>query len=293
MHRSFADAQDTSERSSDAPSTAVPAYMRSQGRIDAAFRAGAGRLALARGFQAGNLRLRVPRPGHSGEMPSAVMINTAGGVAEGDSLDVRLEWLTGAAATVTSQAAEKVYRALAAPARIATHIAVGAGATAEWLPQETILFDGFGLEREAKVLLAHGASFLGLEALVLGRAASGEVVRRGALRDRLRIWRGGRLVYADALVLEGDIERLMQRSGAGNGAHAMAVLVHASDQATGLIAPVRAALASAQGRAAASTWNGLLAVRLLAGDGETLRHDIALALAPLRDGRPLPRVWQC
>jgi urease accessory protein len=267
--------------------------MRSHGMIDASFRATGRGTALHRSYQAGNLRLRLPRPERAGEMPCAVVINTAGGVAGGDSLDQSFAWEPGAAAIVTSQAAEKVYRALGQAARIATRIEVGAGATAEWLPQETILFDGCALTREARVLLADGASFLGVEALVLGRRASGEVVRAASLRDRLRIWRGGRLVYADALVLGEDVERLMQRAGVGSGAGAMAVLVHASDRAAELIAPVREAIQGARGRAAASAWNGLLAVRLLASDGETLRHDVALALAPLRGGRPLPRVWRC
>ena len=132
-----------------------------------------------------------------------------------------------------------------------------------------------------------------LEAIVLGRAAMGETMRAGSLRDRLRIWRGGRLIYADALALDADIERLMARAAIGGGASAMAVLVHAAADASTLIGPVRAALEGAKGRAAASTWNGLLAVRLLSPDGETLRHDMTAVLSVLRGGAPLPRVWRC
>ena len=208
--------------------------------------------------------MRLPRPEQVGEPPCATLINTAGGVAEGDRLDIAIEWEDEAVATATTQAAEKVYRALLDDSRIAMRMQVGRGASAEWLPQETILFDGARLRRETRVLLDEQASFLGLESWVLGRKAMGETMRSGSLDDRLRIWRGGRLVYADALVLGGDIEALMRRAAVGGGAGAMAVLVHASEHADKLIAPVREAIAAARGRAAASTWNGLLAVRLLA-----------------------------
>jgi urease accessory protein len=170
---------------------------------------------------------------------------------------------------------------------------VADGAHAEWLPQETILFDKARLQREARIMLADGVSFLGLEAVVFGRAAMGERMQGGALRDRMRIYRSGRLIYADALEIAGDVEALMRKSAIADGAGAMAVLVHASSEAASLLPAVRGALGSAQGRAAASSWNGLLAVRFLAPDGASLRHDVIAALGVLRGGRPLPRVWRC
>jgi urease accessory protein len=271
----------------------VPRALRSQGAIDLSFRKPGNGFALGRTAQSGCLRLRLPRAERPGERPCVTLINTAGGVAGGDRLDIKIVWDDEAVATATTQAAEKVYRALAEESRIAMHMTVGRGADAEWLPQETILFNGSRLKRDTRVLLDDGASFLGLESWVLGRKAMGETMRSGAIDDRLRIWRGGRLIYADALVLGGEIDALMQRAAIGGGAGAMAVLVHASQSAGALIEPVRGALEGARGRAAASTWNGLLAVRLLAADGETLRHDIALALGALREARPLPRVWRC
>jgi urease accessory protein len=222
-----------------------------------------------------------------------VILNTAGGVADGDRLEQRASWGRDAVATVTSQAAEKVYRAVAGHSAITTRLEVSDGAQAEWLPQETILFDGCNLRREARVVLAGDVTFLGVEAIVLGRKSMGEIIRTGSLQDRLRIWRNGKLVYADSLDLNGDIAALMSRAAIGNDASAMAVLIHASKRAADLLDPVRRALDAAEGLAAASSWNGLLAVRLLARDCRTLRHDIAAALDVLRGGRPLPRVWRC
>jgi urease accessory protein len=264
--------------------------LRSEGVLDLSFRKRGSTTAIARSYQAGCLRMR--RVEEDGS-PCAVLINTAGGVAEGDRLDQRIAWEEGAAATVTTQAAEKIYRALSAGCAISTKLSVARGAWAEWLPQETILFDRARLRRDAQIVLAEDVTFLGVEAIVLGRAAMGEAVTAGSLRDRMRIWRGGRLIYADSLALEGDIAALMDRAAIGGGARSMAVIVHASAEAAALRDPVREALENAAGLAAASCWNGLLAVRLLASDGEVLRRDIALALSVLRQGRPLPRVWRC
>ncbi|MET0361154.1 MAG: urease accessory protein UreD [Sphingobium sp.] len=293
MHRRFDRVEE--ERLADAarPHVAVPRSLRSRGMLDLSFKRRGPATVIDRSYQSGCVRMRLPRVEHSAERPCAVLINTAGGVAEGDRIDQRIRWEEGTSATVTSQAAEKVYRALAHGSRISTHIEVGSGADAEWLPQETILFDGARLRRDAQIMLDENVSFLGIEAIVLGRAAMGETMRVGSLRDRMRIWRGGRLIYADTLAIDADVERLMAKAANGGGAGAMAVLVHASATAAALIAPVREALEQARGRVAASTWNGLLAVRLLAPDGETLRHDIALALAVLRGQRALPRVWRC
>lgn len=271
----------------------VPDSGRSQGVLDLSFRKRSNVMTLDRTYQSGCLRMRLPRREHAAEAPCAVLINTAGGVAEGDRLDQQIEWGTDTVATVTTQAAEKIYRALTKGSAISTRLTVAPGASAEWLPQETILFDQARLRRDARIVLEGDVTFLGLEAVVLGRTAMGETVRQGSLRDRMRIWRNGRLIYADTLALDGDIAALMQRSAIGNGAKGMAVIVHASAQAKTLLGPVRDALGGAEGLTAASTWNGLLAVRLLAPDGETLRHDVALALAALREGRPLPRVWRC
>ncbi|MET0180173.1 MAG: urease accessory protein UreD [Novosphingobium sp.] len=274
------------------PPASVPDHLRSRGALDVAFRERDGRTSLGRAFQSGCLRVRLPR-GDDGEPPCAVVMNTAGGVADGDRLEQRIVWGEGTAATVTTQAAEKVYRAVSRGAVVTTRLEIERGARAEWLPQELILFDSARLRRDAQILLADNVGFLGLEAVVLGRAASGETVRAGALHDRMRIWRDGKLIYADALALDGDIASLMSRAALGDGARGMAVIVHASDRAAAFLEPVREALRGARGLAAASSWNGLLAVRLLAPGGENLRHDIALALAALRGGRPLPRVWRC
>ncbi|WP_157218374.1 urease accessory protein UreD [Flavisphingomonas formosensis] len=278
-----------SARSLAAPSLAL---VRSRGEIDLAFQEHDGRTTIRTAFQSGCLRLRVPRT-LPGDAPCATIMNTGGGIAGGDRLDQSIAWGENSIASVTTQAAEKVYRTPGDAARITSRLTVSRGARAEWLPQETILFDRAALDRDMQLRLHGDAEFLGLEAVVLGRKAMDETVRSGMLRDRWRIWRDGRLIYADALKLDGAIAERMGRAALGAGARAFAVLIHISARAAALLGGLREALTAAGGLAAASAWNGLLVARFLAPDGATLRRDMLAALAALREGRAMPRVWMC
>jgi len=267
-------------------------HVRSRGEIRLGFRVQDGRTRIGTGYQGGCLKVRLPRAAPH-ETPCAVLLNTSGGLTGGDWLSQGVDWGARSTATVTTQAAEKIYRAVDDPATIQTRLEVGEGARAEWLPQESILFDRARLARDTQVRLAANADFLGIEAVVLGRTAMDEVVETGLLVDRWRIWREGRLIYADALRLEGAIDNLMRRPAIGASARAMAVIICAAPQAVTRLGPLRLALEAARGTVAASSWNGMTVARLLARDGATLRHDLLLALASLRDGRAMPRVWSC
>lgn len=266
--------------------------VRARGELRLAFTRRAGATRLTEAYQSGCLRARVPAAA-PGEDASVVLINTGGGVTGGDRLRQSVRWAGGVQAAVTTQAAEKVYRAASGEVEVRTTLQVEPGAVAEWLPQETILFDRARLDRRTRIEVAADARFLGLEMTVLGRAAMGETVRDGLLSDRWTLLRDGRLVYADAQRLEGPINGLMDRPAIGGGARAMAVLLYAAPDAPARLDAAREALAGASGRAAASAWNGLLAARFLAPDGHTLKADVTALLATLRDGRPLPRVWTC
>jgi urease accessory protein len=268
------------------------AAVRSRGEIRLGFRMSEGRTAVSTGYQSGCLRFRIPRTAKL-DAPVAVLLNTSGGLAGGDRLVQQVSWDSDTRASVTSQAAEKVYRALHESAVIDTRLTLDADADAEWMPQETILFDRARLRRDMQVRLADTSSFLGIEAVVLGRTAMDETMRTGSLVDRWRIWRGGKLIYADALRIEGAIDDQMQRSAVGAGARAMAVIIHVSSRAASLLNDVREALVGAIGLAAASCWNGMLVTRFLARNGAILRHDMLRALSVLRGGRAMPRVWSC
>jgi urease accessory protein len=260
---------------------------RAVGRIVLAVKANGGVTRRWRVREEGSLRVRCPGP-PAGEL-EAVIVNTAGGMAGGDrfTLDFALE--PGARLVVTTAAAEKVYRTLEPDAAIDVTLAVGAGASLAWLPQETILFDQARLARSIEVDLAEDARLILAEALVLGRSGMGEVVDDGRLIDRWRLRRNGRLIHAEAMRLEGGIAAKLKEPAVANGGVAVAtVLVAPGDDAT--VAAVRALDATFRGEVGASAWNGFAVVRLCAADGAALRHDLAAVLTALR-GAALPRLW--
>lgn len=242
-------------------------------------------------YQQGCAKARFPRQ-ETGALMTAVTLNTSGGLTGGDRISTTVDWGAGAQATVAAQAAERGYRSIGdVPARVATSLSVESGAMAEWLPQETILFDGSDLSRDLQVDIAGDGWFLGVESVVFGRTARGESVRGGRFRDAWRLRRDGRLIYADVTALEGDMQAMLDRRAGGQGARAAAQILHVAPDAPARLDAVREAL-EGEAMAGASAWDGLLAIRLLAPTGADLRRLVARALAPLRAGRPLPRVWQ-
>jgi urease accessory protein len=244
--------------------------------------------------QVGCLKARLPRRAVSGWM-DLVMLNTGGGVAGGDRLDLSFRVGAGGQATIAAQAAERFYRALETdpPSRVRTQLTVAAGGALEWLPQETILFDGSAIDRSLDIDLAESARFVGVEMLVFGRAAMGERVRAGRVRDAIRVRRGRRLIWHDAVRLDGDIDALLRRPAIANGAGAVASLVHVAPEAERLVDAVRAALDGLPAESGVSAWNGMLVARLLTSGAAPLRACVIAALGALREGRMLPRVWLC
>jgi urease accessory protein len=242
--------------------------------------------------QSGCLRARFPRRQSAGWI-DVVTLNTGGGVAGGDRLDLAFSVGPGAQAVIAAQAAERFYRTAEGDAAsfVRTRIAVAEGAALEWLPQETILFDRFALDRRLEIDLAGDARFLCVETLVFGRAAMGETVRQGSLRDLLRVRRDGGLLLHDAIRLDGAVDAILSRPATAAGAHVVSTLLLISPDAERMLECVRSAVDGAD--AGVSAWNGMLVARVLGTDSATVRRVVTGALAALRGPRPLPRVWLC
>jgi urease accessory protein len=242
--------------------------------------------------QEGCLKARFPRPI---DWPEAVLLNTSGGIAGGDRLSIDLEVGQGAAACFTAQAAERFYRALPGdpPARIRTTLKIGPGAAAEWLPQESILFDRCALDRQLAIEAHADSWFLGVETLLFGRLRSGETIATARIADTIRIRRANRLILHDAIRLDGPVNDLLQNRAIAAGGAAVATLIHVAPDAESRLEVLRAAWQTTTAETGASAWDGMLIGRILAPDGASLRAAIVAGLAALRAGRPLPRVWQC
>jgi urease accessory protein len=240
------------------------------------------RSARTRLYEDGPLRLRFPRS----DVLEAVLINTAGGVAGGDRLALDIDIGARAELTLTTAAAEKVYRALDEDARITINLNLRDGGKLHWLPQETILFDNACLERNITIDVASDAQLLLAEAVVFGRAAMGESVAQGRLIDRWRVRRAGELVFADTVRLDGAVAEFLRHPAvaAGGGAVGTLLAMPADVQALD-----RARKLSLHAEVGISAWNGFLLARLVATDGEKLRRDLAALVTGL--GAPLPRLW--
>jgi urease accessory protein len=264
---------------------------RTEGSVRLGFVRAEGQTALASLRQSGAARVRFPKPG-AGSDPEAVLLNTAGGLTGGDRIDVEVALAAHAAATVTSAASEKIYRALDGEAGVRVRLDLDDGARLAWLPQPTIVFDRARLDRRTDVAIAGNASFLAVETLVFGRAAMGEDVHQGAVRDSWRVRRDGRLVFADTFRVDGAVAGILDRGATLDGARAVAMLLWAAPDAAARLDEVRGLLQEAPCVAGASAWNALLVVRLAAHDSQMLLASLVPLIACLT-GRPVPRVWQC
>jgi urease accessory protein len=237
--------------------------------------------------ESGSLRVRFPSP--EAEGLSAVFVNTAGGVAGGDRFDIDISAGEGSRLAVTTAAAEKVYRAEGPAAQLNIALNVTAGAHLAWLPQETILFDRARVQRRIDIELAEGASLLLCEIVVFGRSAMGERMLAGEFIDRWRMRRGGRLVFAETIRLDGDIgEKLGRAAIAKGGAAIGTALIVPGDEA--LVERIREASQSFGGEVGISAWNGFAMARFCAQDASKLRADMMAVLGRVR-GLALPRLW--
>lgn len=266
--------------------SSIFAANRARGRIDVSVAQRAGRTRRNHVLEDGSYRIRFPNV--SGPEAEAVIVNSAGGVAGGDHFEVAVEVGKGARLAVLTAAAEKVYRAIGTASRMDVRLKVEAGGSLRWLPQETILFDEARLHRSITVDLDDEASLVLAETLVFGRTAMDEAVTDGELVDRWRVRRGGRLVLAETLRLQGDVAKLLAQPAAGGGAVALATILFAPGDDS-LCARVRQSLEGAGSEAAISAWNGIAVARLCAGNAALLRRDLILVLNAA--GGALPRLW--
>ena len=235
--------------------------------------------------QAGSAKIRFSRNDEG--VREAVLINTAGGLTGGDRFNWGIALQPGAKLRTVTQACEKIYRSSGQSAETEIVLNLGRDAVLEWLPQETILFEGARLQRRFEIDLEPGARLLAAEAVILGRYAMGEHDVEVNLRDRWRVRRAGKLIFADDVRLAGRTER---RKGAAllAGARAFASVLLVAEDAEARADQLRPLLGDAGG---VSAFDGKLFCRLLDTDGAGLRRRLTAVIGRLRDGRATPRLW--
>jgi urease accessory protein len=259
---------------------------RASGKLSLAFRARAGKAVLSDLYQEGCLKARFPRQ-QAHAHKNGVLINTTGGIADGDRLDISVNVGKGASVVLTTQAAERVYKAanILNPAKVANRIFVATGASLYWLPQETIVFDGGALSRDYEVDLAAGATCLLAEMTVFGRVARGEAVSKLSLFDRWRLRYEGSLVFADGFRLSGGIADVQASDARLKGATSIATLLYIGPDVADMRATLRACFEDSPCHAACTLRGNLLITRVAAQSPSAVRAALMQANTALDSAR--------
>lgn len=248
-------------------------------------------------FQRSPIRIVVPKV-DDGALKEVVLVNTAGGIAGGDQLEFSVTALPSASMAVSSQAAEKVYRALSEPARINTQLRACAAAKLAWLPQETIVFNRARIIRRTEIEISPGAEVLALEWLVIGRAAHGEVITGGHIRDDWRVRKDGRLIWAEGFRITDDVFAQLHRKALLSNCNAVATLVYFGPDLDTRLRCFRHISPWLECHCAATLVGGLLIIRFAAA----MLSDLRLALRNVlqqfsREEGPgpfrVPKLWSC
>jgi urease accessory protein len=238
----------------------------------------------------------------------AIVLHPPSGIAGGDHLAINVVVGEGAFAQLTTPGAGKWYRSGGAEASQQLDFTVGAGATLEWLPQESIVFDGAVARLATRVSLAADSRFIGWDILCLGRAAAGERFTQGKFDLFLRVDRAPKEVPLGDRDLPLWIERgafagddAMLHSPAGwAGATVNGTLLcsfpELAQAAPALLEALRAISPPDAARHGITVLPGILIARYLGDNSEAARSWLTALweiLRPISCGRPavLPRIW--
>jgi urease accessory protein len=227
------------------------------------------------------------------------LLHPPGGLVGGDEIDVEIRIDTGAHALLTTPAAGKVYRTNGSPVRQTQRMHVADGGTLEWLPQETILYDGARARLGTRIELARRARFIGVDMVCFGLPARRAPFLHGDCRQTLEILRDGRPLLVERGHFDARSSVWAARWGLG-GAGVLAVVVAVPAPSADVVDAVRSGAADApDGDLGAVTVVGdgdLMIARYLGGAAERARafvHDTWRIVRPALLRRPAvpPRVW--
>ncbi|MFY9317424.1 MAG: urease accessory protein UreD [Burkholderiales bacterium] len=253
-----------------------------------------GKSILERKQHDGPLVVQKPLYPEGGEVCHAIVVHPPGGIAGGDELQLDASVRERACALLTTPGAAKWYRSAGPWASQALRFAVRG--TLEWLPQETIVFDGALARTDCEVELAADASLIGWDIVCLGRTGSGERYARGSYRSSIRVRREGRLLWLERGRIDGGGRLMASPAGLGGRPVFGTLFASSSNLNQALLNGLRKAEPET-GRGAVTVLPGILLARYLGDSGEAARgYFTALwrMLRPALTGREAsePRIWR-
>jgi urease accessory protein len=246
------------------------------------------RTVLARKRHDGPLVVQKALYPEGGEVCHAIVVHPPAGIAGGDELVLDVQTEKSAFALLTTPGAGKWYRSAGPWA--SQKLAFDVGGALEWLPQETIVYDGALADLSTEVRLASDACYIGWEILCLGRTGSGERFTRGTIRLSTHIHRNDRLIWLERGRIDGG-GKLMQ-SQAGLAGHSVCgTLIAAAPNGVMKGAPTRV-----EGLAVTAL-PGVLIARYLGDSSEEAKQLFARLWAAIRPGllgreAHEPRIWR-
>jgi urease accessory protein len=183
-----------------------------QGRLELEFAHRKGETIVSRSLMQAPLKMQRPFYPEGRGVCHGVMLHTAGGVVGGDRLHTEVVLHPEAQVLLTTAAAAKIYGSeLESHQQI--NIRIAENAALEWLPQETILFDGARYCQAVRVDLEPKATWLGWEMTRLGRSARQEKFLTGEWRSQVEVWQAGKLQWVDPQWIAGGGEMLQSVHG--------------------------------------------------------------------------------
>lgn len=258
-------------------------------RIALGFRRAAGRTVLARRARHGPLQVQRPFYPQGGQC-HVYLLHPPGGIVGGDRLEVDIDCGAGSEVLITTPAAGKFYRSAGAHAYLEQRLRVRRDALLEWLPQETIVFDGARAHSRTRIEIDADAGVLAWEILCLGRPASDERFDHGDFNQHMELYRQGRPLLLERNAFVGGSAVL--RAPWGLGGHPVSALLFAAGIDMPDPAALRAELAEwAPDEAALTVIDGVLVVRWLGDCTERARHCLAQVRQWLRPDAARPRIW--
>lgn len=271
---------------------------RSVGAAKITFKQRDGKTVLDDLYQQGSAKVRFARA-EPNRITEAVLINTSGGMTGGDCFDVNIGWGQNSTAIVTTQAAERHYKSLGDVATIKNNLTVAANACGLWLPQESIMFDDAAYQRDTMIELAENSKLLAIESSIFGRKAMGEIINNGHVTEKWQIKRGGKLIFADAFGIDGDVAAQLNKPAIGNGNTAISTIIYVGDDVQQIRDQINTLIADDNALGRATCFDGMLVIRLFAQDSQKLRqtsmkilNKTLVKLTKNSDNKSLlPRVW--
>lgn len=243
--------------------------------------------------------LRVQRPFYpEGEVCHSYLLHPPGGLVSGDLLQLGVSCEPGSHALLTTPSAGKIYRADSCGVAQVQEIRIQVNsASCEWLPMETVVFDGANGRLDTRIDLSGSARFIGMDVVCLGRPASQLPFVQGQIEQRLSVYRDQRPLLLDRLLLGGD-QALLHASPGFQGRPVAGTLVAAGlDDPQAAVELLRQQLPALDtGLFSLTQRLGVLIARYLGDDSETAIRQLRLVwylLRPLLWQRPacVPRIW--